>query len=200
MIWGIIHTSPPSFSHIWNNEGDVWVVSHVCMLWDITRVMYSFMYATSQKWCVIHMWHHCYITLVVSIDDNTPDITHFGIHILMIYEVQTNALMIDLIYILIYHLCKPPRLELAEFRKKWALQSFYIRLRNKLPLWEISPQSWLFTGGGAIHRPLLVCCSVLQCVAVRCSVLQCVAAFCSALQYVVVDTRRCDTSPSFNVL
>ena len=31
-----------------------------------------------------------------------------------------------------------------------------------------------------------VCCSVLQCVAVRCSVLQCVAVCCSALQRVLV--------------
>ena len=31
-----------------------------------------------------------------------------------------------------------------------------------------------------------VCCSVLQCVAVRCSALQCVALCCSVLQYLAV--------------
>ena len=36
------------------------------------------------------------------------------------------------------------------------------------------------------HRPVAVCCSVLQCVAVCCSVLQCVAVCCSVLQCVAV--------------
>jgi len=33
---------------------------------------------------------------------------------------------------------------------------------------------------------VMVCCSVLQCVAVYCSVLHCVSAFCIVLQYVAV--------------
>jgi len=37
---------------------------------------------------------------------------------------------------------------------------------------------------------LLMCCSVLQCVAVCCSVLQCVAVCCSVLQCVAVCCRH----------
>ena len=36
----------------------------------------------------------------------------------------------------------------------------------------------------------LICCSMLQCVAVCCSVLQCVAVRCSVLQYVAVCCQR----------
>jgi len=39
---------------------------------------------------------------------------------------------------------------------------------------------------GAAVRRQLMCCSVLQCVAVCCSVLQCVAVCCSVLQCVAV--------------
>jgi len=41
----------------------------------------------------------------------------------------------------------------------------------------------------------VVCCSVLQCVAVRCSVLQCVAVCCSVLQCVTV-VQICSRGPS----
>ena len=37
--------------------------------------------------------------------------------------------------------------------------------------------------------PAQVCCSVLQCVAVRCSALQCIAVCCNALQCVAL---RCN--------
>jgi len=40
--------------------------------------------------------------------------------------------------------------------------------------------------GASLQCAGIVCCSVLQCVAVCCSVLQCVAVCCSVLQCVAV--------------
>jgi len=64
---------------------------------------------------------------------------------------------------------------------------------NKTP-----PMVWCVVAARAIVERVLqygmlsiVCCSVLQCVAVCCSVLQCVAVCCSVLQY---DVLQCGVS------
>jgi len=48
----------------------------------------------------------------------------------------------------------------------------------------------------AFFVSLMMCCSVLQCVAVCCSVLQCVAVYHSVLQHVAVTSRACSSSMS----